>query len=123
MVSMYSIVKLTFRNTSTFFGVHVTATPLELSYSQLTIASGTPRKSWRIVTIMVEGNKIHLEVSGAGLSTPTATTNLSVLLELNFMVRSRADVLGKLVKPKFYKTIGCSMVLDLVKLKKNCTYV
>ncbi|KAK9096324.1 hypothetical protein Sjap_021821 [Stephania japonica] len=40
MVSMNSTVKLTFRNTVTFFGVHVT-TPVELSYSQLKIASGT----------------------------------------------------------------------------------
>ncbi|KAK9096325.1 hypothetical protein Sjap_021822 [Stephania japonica] len=38
MVSMNSTVKLTF-NTVTFFGVHVT-TPVELSYSQLKIASG-----------------------------------------------------------------------------------
>ncbi|KAK9109228.1 hypothetical protein Sjap_017288 [Stephania japonica] len=134
MVSMNSTVKLTFRNTATFFGVHVTATPVELSYSQLTIASGTlkkfyqSRKSQRTVTIVVEGNKIPLYGSGAGLSTPTGTTNLPVPLELNFVVRSKAYVLGKLVKPRFYKTIGCSVVLDLKKLNvptmlKNCTYV
>ncbi|KAK9135964.1 hypothetical protein Syun_015294 [Stephania yunnanensis] len=134
MVSMNSTVKLTFRNTATFFGVHVTATPLEVSYSQLTIASGAmkkfyqSRKSQRTVTIVVEGNKIPLYGSGAALSTPTGTTNLPVPLELNFIVRSKAYVLGKLVKPRFYKTIGCSMVLDPKKLNaptvlKNCTYV
>ncbi|XP_028760544.1 uncharacterized protein LOC114719243 isoform X2 [Neltuma alba] len=41
MVSMNSSVKLTFRNTATFFGVHVTATPLDLTYYQLTLATGT----------------------------------------------------------------------------------
>ena len=43
MVSMNSTVKLTFRNTATFFGVHVTSTPLDLTYSQLKVASGTVR--------------------------------------------------------------------------------
>ena len=43
LVSMNSTVKLTFRNTATFFGVHVTSTPLDLSYSQLTVATGTVR--------------------------------------------------------------------------------
>jgi hypothetical protein len=41
MVSMNSTVKLTFRNTATFFGVHVKSIPLDLSYSQLIVASGT----------------------------------------------------------------------------------
>lgn len=41
MISMNATVKFTFRNTGTFFGVHVTSTPLDLSYSQITIASGT----------------------------------------------------------------------------------
>ncbi|KAK9135948.1 hypothetical protein Syun_015278 [Stephania yunnanensis] len=70
----------------------------------------------KLVTIVVEGNKIPLYGSGAGLSTPTGTTNLPVPLELNFIVRSKAYVLGKPVKPRFYKTIGGSMVLDPKKL-------
>lgn len=41
MVSMNSTVKFTFRNTATFFGLHVTSTPLALTYSQLTLATGT----------------------------------------------------------------------------------
>lgn len=43
LVSMNSSVKLTFRNTATFFGVHVTSTPLDLGYYQLTLATGTVR--------------------------------------------------------------------------------
>ena len=41
MVSMNCSVKLTFRNTATFFGVHVATTPLDLSYYQLTLATGS----------------------------------------------------------------------------------
>ncbi|KAJ9674382.1 hypothetical protein PVL29_023750 [Vitis rotundifolia] len=134
MVSMNSTVKLTFRNTATFFGVHVTSTPLDLSYSQLTVASGTikkfyqSRKSHRSLTIVLMGNKIPLYGGGASLSTSTGTTTEPVPLTLSFMVRSRAYVLGKLVKPKFYKRIECSVNLDPKKLnvplslKKSCTY-
>lgn len=41
LVSMNSSVKMTFRNTATFFGVHVTSTPVDLNYYQLTVATGT----------------------------------------------------------------------------------
>ncbi|KAG9135207.1 hypothetical protein Leryth_013488 [Lithospermum erythrorhizon] len=41
MITTNSTVKFTFRNTASFFGLHVTSTPLHLSYSQLTIGSGS----------------------------------------------------------------------------------
>lgn len=41
MITMNSTVKMIYRNTGTFFGVHVSSTPIDLSYSQITIASGT----------------------------------------------------------------------------------
>lgn len=40
MVSVNTIVKFKFRNTATFFGLHVTATPLHLSFSKLNVATG-----------------------------------------------------------------------------------
>lgn len=40
MITMNATVKLTFRNTATFFGVHVKPTPVYLDYSQITLASG-----------------------------------------------------------------------------------
>lgn len=40
MLSINSTVRIKFRNTATFFGVHVTSTPLELYYSDLKVASG-----------------------------------------------------------------------------------
>lgn len=39
-----------------------------------------------------------------------------VPVTLNFMVRSRAYVLGTLVKPKFYKRVECSVIMDPKKM-------
>ncbi|KAF2309800.1 hypothetical protein P3X46_021028 [Hevea brasiliensis] len=134
MITVNSTVKMIYRNTGTFFGVHVTSTPVDLSYSEITIASGNlkkfyqSRKSQRSVAISVMGNKIPLYGSGAGLSSSTGTATLPVPLKLNFIVRSRAYVLGKLVKPKFYKRIECDVTFDTKKLnvpmslKNSCTY-
>lgn len=134
MISLNSTVKLIFRNTATFFGVHVTSTPLDLSYDEITIGSGTmkkfyqSRKSQRLVSVSVMGNKIPLYGSGASLSSSSGMTTAPVPMTLNFVVRSRANVLGKLVSPKFYKEIKCSIVFDQkhlnvpISLKDSCTY-
>ncbi|GLU04256.1 hypothetical protein SLE2022_214150 [Rubroshorea leprosula] len=134
MITMNSTVKLTYRNTGTFFGVHVTASPLDLSYSEIPLGSGTMkkfyqyRKSQRSVTVTVSGDKVPLYGSGAGLSSSTGTTTLPVPLTLSFTVRSRAYVLGKLVKPNFNKKIDCNVTFDpnkinvAISLKKSCTY-
>ncbi|KAK9948948.1 hypothetical protein M0R45_004500 [Rubus argutus] len=66
MVSMNSTVTFTFRNTATFFGVHVKSTSLDLSIFELNVASGTTkkfyqsRKSQRPITVNLMGNKIPL---------------------------------------------------------------
>ncbi|PON65064.1 Late embryogenesis abundant protein [Parasponia andersonii] len=134
MISMNATLKLTFRNTGTFFGVHVTSTPIDLSYSEITVASGTlkkfyqSRKSRRSLSIPITGNKVPLYGSGATLSSSTGTTTLPVPLQLDFVVRSRAYVLGKLVKPKFYKHIHCNVTYDpqklnvAIQLKNRCTF-
>ncbi|KAL1327880.1 hypothetical protein HN51_037876 [Arachis hypogaea] len=134
MITMNSTVKFTYRNTGTFFGVHVASTPLDLSYSEIVIASGDmrkfyqSRKSQRVVSVAVMGNKIPLYGSGASLSSSTGMPTVPVPLKLSFVVRSKAYVLGKLVKPKYYKRIDCSITLDPNKitlplsLKKSCTY-
>lgn len=40
MISINSTVKFNYKNTAKFFGVHVSSTPVALSYSQLKIGSG-----------------------------------------------------------------------------------
>ncbi|KAH6756487.1 transmembrane protein [Perilla frutescens var. hirtella] len=134
MITMNSTVKLLFRNRGTFFGVHVTSTPLDLSSSQLTIATGAinrfyeSRSSQRTVTVMVRGSSIPLYGGGADLGSKDGKPVLPVPLVLNFTVRARAYILGQLVKPKFYKRVQCSLVLDpkkmnvAIPLKNSCTY-
>ncbi|XP_014505484.1 uncharacterized protein LOC106765391 [Vigna radiata var. radiata] len=134
MITLNSTVKFTYRNTGTFFGVHVTSTPLDLSFSEIVIATGNlkkfyqSRKSQRLVSVAVMGNKIPLYGSGASLSSSTGVPTVAVPLRLSFVIRSRAYVLGRLVKPKYYKRVECSINLDPKKinfslsLKHSCTY-
>ncbi|XP_022132905.1 uncharacterized protein LOC111005632 [Momordica charantia] len=134
LVTMNATVKFIFRNTATFFEVHVTSTPLQISYSQLTLASGNMqkfhqgRKSQRAITVTVKGSSIPLYGGGASLSSMNGEPVEAVPLNIQFTVRSRANVLGKLVKPKFYKSVDCAVVMDPtnmnkpISLKNKCTY-
>lgn len=134
MVSMNSTVKMTFRNTATFFGVHVASTPLDLNYYQLTLATGNmpkfyqSRKSQRSIKVMVKGSHIPLYGGGARLNTINGSPVEPVPLTLNIMVRSKAYVLGALVKPRFNKKIECALIMDPKKMSKpirltnKCTY-
>ncbi|XP_027185745.1 uncharacterized protein LOC113783729 [Coffea eugenioides] len=118
MLTLNSTVKIFFRNPATFFGVHVTATPLQLYYYDLKVASGLmkkfyqSRKSQQIVMVVVQGYQVPLYggvpvLSGAKGHLESA----SVPLNLTFKMRSRAYVLGRLVKPKFYRSIICAVTL------------
>ncbi|KAK9670390.1 hypothetical protein RND81_13G198600 [Saponaria officinalis] len=136
MASVNATVKLMYRNKGTFFGVHVTSTPLQLSYEEIILASGTmdyfyeKRKSTRQITVQVKGDTIPLYGASRSLSNnDKGAPNSPVPMTLNFRVRSRAYVLGRLVKPKFYRTINCVVVMDPKKMnsvisfkKKNCTF-
>lgn len=86
------------------------------------------RKSQRLVSVAVMGNKIPLYGSGASLSSSTGVPTVAVPLRLGFVIRSRAYVLGRLVKPKYYRRVECSINLDPKKinvslsLKHSCVY-
>ncbi|CAN6445453.1 unnamed protein product [Victoria cruziana] len=134
MLSINSTVKLSFRNRATFFGCHVTSSPLRLHYMHLQIASGDieefyqPRKSTRLILTAVQGIQVPLYGAGSTLSSEPAVDSPSVPLTLTFKTRSGAFLLGKLVRTKFYTDIKCSMELDQknmgkpVNLKSACTY-
>ncbi|KAK4754111.1 hypothetical protein SAY87_002215 [Trapa incisa] len=133
MVTINSTLRLTFRNTGTFFGVHVGPSQLELSYSQLTLATGNmgkfyqSRKSQRSVTVALKGSSVPVYGGGADLASTNRVPARPVPLTLTIMVTARAYVLGKLVRPKFHKWIVCSVVMDPKKMsralsiKDNCT--
>ncbi|PUZ47165.1 hypothetical protein GQ55_7G141800 [Panicum hallii var. hallii] len=147
MASLNATVRLTFRNTGTFFGVHVSAEPVTLYYTQLQLASGNikyfyqARKSQRSLTVSVVGDKVPLYGGGSGLSStpttlpppkkkmpPVVVPPPPVPLELMVRLRSRAFVLGRLVKPKFHSEARCKVTMDQTKLgkpvslNKACTY-
>nr|TKR86169.1 Amino acid permease 4 [Populus alba] len=47
MISVNSTVRMTYRNKGTFFGVHVTSTPMDLSYSEITLVPGSIKKFYQ----------------------------------------------------------------------------
>lgn len=87
------------------------------------------RKSQRTVAVTLIGSKIPLYGGGVDLGSKEGKPIAPVSLNLDFMVRARAYVLGRVVKPKFYKKVQCSVVMDPKKmnvptsLKKSCTYI
>lgn len=136
MATTNSTVKLTYRNTGTFFGIHVTADPFTLSYSQLTLASGDlnkfyqARSSRRTVSVGVMGNKVPLYGGGPTLTAGKGSGSMApVPMILRTTVHSRAYVLGALVKPKFTRAIECKVLMNPAKLNKpisldkSCIYL
>nr|TKS07111.1 hypothetical protein D5086_0000116420 [Populus alba] len=47
MISVNSTVRMTYRTKETFFGVHVTSTPMDLSYSEITLVPGSIKKFYQ----------------------------------------------------------------------------
>ncbi|KAK4337867.1 hypothetical protein RND71_042354 [Anisodus tanguticus] len=118
MLTLNSTVRIYYRNPASFFGVHVTATPLELHYYMLKVASGQmkkfyePRKSKRIVVAVLQGHQIPLYGAIPLLSdAKDRIQSVSVPLNLTFLMRSRGYILGRLVKSKFYIHISCQVTL------------
>ncbi|MFS8010930.1 putative Late embryogenesis abundant protein, LEA_2 subgroup [Helianthus anomalus] len=139
MVTLNATVKFNFRNRGTFFGVHVSSTPLDLAYTELTLATGTvkkfyqSRKGHRLVSVNVQGVRVPLYGGGVNWSSENGKLTAPVPLNLNFTVKAKAYVLGKLVKPKFHKKVSCAIVYKPPKvinainkpisLKNSCTVV
>ncbi|GAB2282623.1 hypothetical protein Dimus_017162 [Dionaea muscipula] len=135
MASLNATVKLVYRNTGTFFGVHVNSSPLQLLYHDLIpIASGTidnfyeRRKSEREITVRAMGSGVPLYGAGYTLSSKNGAPISPVPITISLMLRSRAFVLGKLVKPMFYGSINCTAFMEpkkmntVISLTRNCTY-
>ncbi|MFS7955424.1 putative Late embryogenesis abundant protein, LEA_2 subgroup [Helianthus anomalus] len=134
MVTLNATVKFNFRNQGTFFGVHVSSTMLDLAYTELSLATGTikkfyqARKGHRLVSVNVHGVGVPLYGGGVNWSSENGKLTAPVPLNLNFTVKAKAYVLGKLVKPKFYKKVSCAIVYKPTKavnapvsLKNSCS--
>ncbi|KAL9370618.1 hypothetical protein Peur_035758 [Populus x canadensis] len=125
MLSLNSTVKIHYRNPATFFAVHVTSTPLEIHYFQLKLASGQmrkfsqPRKSRRTVVTVVHSSQVPLYGGVPHIADAREHVNkVAVPLNLTFSLRSRAYILGRLVKSKFYNRVRCTVTLTGKKLGK-----
>ncbi|KAL6963638.1 hypothetical protein U1Q18_034645 [Sarracenia purpurea var. burkii] len=78
------------------------------------------RKSQRVVVTVVLGNQVPLYGGIALLSgSKDHLETVSVPLNLTFVMRSRAYVLGRLVKPKFYQSIACEVTLEGKRIGKH----
>ncbi|BFG39982.1 hypothetical protein CerSpe_262560 [Prunus speciosa] len=132
MLTMNCSVKMSVYNPATFFGIHVSSTSINLMYSEIAVATGQlkkyfqPRKSYRNVTVNLQGIKVPLY--GAGASLAVSDNSGGVPMMLMFEVRSRGNVVGKLVRSKHRRHISCSMEINShnskpIKLKtSSCTY-
>ncbi|KAE9600475.1 hypothetical protein Lal_00046087 [Lupinus albus] len=133
MMTVNVSLRMNIYNPATFFGIHVHSTPINLFFSDITVATGElkkyyqPRKSDRIVSVNVEGNKVPLYGAGSSI-TLSQTGDVEVPLTLKFQIRSRGNVVGKLVRTKHSKEITCPLIINSsgskpIKFKKNsCTY-
>ncbi|KAJ0006744.1 hypothetical protein Pint_29770 [Pistacia integerrima] len=133
MLTVNGTLKINVYNPATLFGIHVSSTPIDLVYSEITVATGQlkkyyqPRKSHRTVSVNLEGNKVPLYGAGSSLAVNSQTGG-EVPLALKFGIRSRGEVVGKLVKTTHKKQISCPLAIDIlstkpIKFKKDsCTY-
>lgn len=119
MLSLNSTVRIFYRNPSTFFAVHVTASPLLLHYSNLLLSSGEMNKFTvgahheKTLVTVVHGHQIPLY---GGVSFHLDT--LSLPLNLTLVLHSKAYILGRLVTSTFYTRIICSFTLNANHLPK-----
>ncbi|XP_068653494.1 uncharacterized protein [Aristolochia californica] len=131
MVTMNCSLKISVYNPATLFGIHVSSMPINLVYAEIPVATGQlkyyqPRKSRRTHTVALEGTKIPLY--GAGASLVVSGTGVKVPLKLEFTVRSRGNVVGKLVRVKHYTRVLCHLSLNstiskVMKVSQNtCIY-
>lgn len=132
MLTINCSLRMTVNNPATFFGIHVSSNPVNLMYSEITVATGQlkkyyqPRKSHRTVAVALHGDKVPLY--GAGASFAISHDGGGVPMKLIFEVRSRGNVVGKLVKSRHRRRISCSLVIDShsskpLKLKNSsCQY-
>lgn len=109
-------------------GVHLFIFPKQIILFFLQIRKFyQSRKSQRALSVTMKGSHIPLYGGGASLGSQNGAPTQAVPLALKFVVRSRAYVLGKLVKPKFYKRIECWVTMDpkkmnkAISLKNKCT--
>jgi len=133
MLTVNGSLLMTIYNPATFFGIHISSSPINIVYSEITVATGQlkkyyqPRKSRRTVSVSIEATKVPLYGAGSSLAV-SKDDSLQVPVTLQFELRSRGNVVGKLVRSKHKLQVSCPVVINSkstkpIKFKKDsCTY-
>ncbi|CDO98030.1 unnamed protein product [Coffea canephora] len=133
MFTVNGTLRMAIYNPATFYGIHVSSSPVNLIYSDIVVATAEmkkyyqPRKSHRTVLVDIEGTKVPLYGAGSNL-VESVNGVVRVPLTLDFWIRSRGDVVGKLVRTKHRRHVSCSLVIDstiskpIKFLKDSCVY-
>ncbi|KAK1313919.1 hypothetical protein QJS10_CPA06g00682 [Acorus calamus] len=131
MVTMNCTLKMNIHNPASLFGIHVSSSAVNLIFSEIAIATGQvqkyyqPRKSNHLVSVILQGEKVPLYGAGAGFS--VASNGGPIPLTLDFIIKARGEVIGKLVRTTHYKHVSCPLIIDTSKtkpikiLQKSCT--
>nr|XP_043615093.1 uncharacterized protein LOC122587083 [Erigeron canadensis] len=122
MLTINGSLRIGVHNPATFFGIHVSSTPVNLIYSEIVIATGQlkkyyqQRKSRRTAIVSLEATKVPLYGAGSSLVVSNAEV-FEIPLRLEFEIKSKGEVVGKLVTTKHRKQISCNMNLTSNTIK------
>uniref|UniRef100_M4EEH9 Uncharacterized protein n=1 Tax=Brassica campestris TaxID=3711 RepID=M4EEH9_BRACM len=117
LLTLNGTLRIGIYNPAPTFGIHVSSKPVSLLYYQLPIATGQlkehyqPKKSQYTEAVVIEGRRIPLY--GAGASLEATERGGKIQVNLRFEVKTRGDVVGRLVTIRHKKRISCSFVIDV----------
>ncbi|KAH6820956.1 hypothetical protein C2S53_016448 [Perilla frutescens var. hirtella] len=133
MLNVNGSLRISVYNPATFYGIHVSSTPVNLIYSDVVVATGElkkyfqHRKSHKNVMVHIEGTRVPLYGAGSDLVVTTDGA-VKVPLMLAFELRTRGDVVGKLVRTKHHRRVSCNLTIDSTTtkpikfIKDSCIY-
>ncbi|KFK39780.1 hypothetical protein AALP_AA3G286600 [Arabis alpina] len=122
IMSFSSSVKVSVDSPAPYFGIHVSSSTFNLTYSALTLATGQlknyyqPRKSKHIAIVKLLGAEVPLYGAGPYLADSDKKGRVPVKLE--FEIRSQGNLLGKLVKSKHLNHVSCNFFISSSKTSK-----
>lgn len=122
MLNVNGSLRISVYNPATFYGIHVSSTPVNLIYSDVVVATGElkkyyqHRKSHKNVVVHIEGTKVPLYGAGSDLEVTNAGAVKAPLM-LAFELRTRGDVVGKLVRTRHHRRVSCNVTIDSTSIK------
>ncbi|KAG0616096.1 hypothetical protein M758_5G090000 [Ceratodon purpureus] len=127
MVSLESLVKLSFSNPSKHYGAFVSGATVGLSYLPRPIAHGQVPDFYQDChskrDVVIKANSEYEPLYGAGPSLQQAILeNRHIALGLTISVKSHVNLFGSLVKKHFTEIIACNVLLNPNTESVTATY-